>query len=106
MDFQVTPSCRVFTNANYLWFDATQTLEQFVFQKNISRQIGTDLSIGTEYRPFLNDNVIIFAGYAVLLPGNGLNEIYSAVDPYHVKSPQLQTLPAMNAVFVELTMTY
>jgi len=22
MDFQVTPTCRVFTNANYLWFDA------------------------------------------------------------------------------------
>lgn len=106
MDFQVTPNCRVFTNANYLWFDATQTLEQFVFQKNISRQIGTDLSIGTEYRPFLNDNVIIFAGYAVLLPGNGLNEIYGAVDPYHIKSPTHQALPAMNAVFVELTMTY
>jgi hypothetical protein len=99
MDIQVTPNCRVFCNANYLWFDATQVLEQFTFQKNISRQIGTDLSIGTEYRPFLNDNVIIFAGYAALLPGNGLNEIYGAVDPTHFKDPQIHSLPAMNAVF-------
>ena len=104
MDFQVTPNCRVFTNANYLWFDATQALEQFLFQSNISRQIGTDLSIGTEYRPFLNDNVIIFAGYAALLPGKGLNDIYGAVDPYHLKTPQ--SLPAMNAVFLEMTLTY
>ncbi|HEY2250685.1 MAG TPA: HEAT repeat domain-containing protein [Planctomycetaceae bacterium] len=106
MDFQVTPKARVFTNANYLWFDATQALEQFVFQKNISRQIGTDLSIGTEYRPYLNDNVIIFAGYAALLPGNGLNEIYGAVDPYHIHSPTHQALPAMHAVFLEMTLTY
>ncbi len=106
MDFQVTPKTRVFTNANYLWFDATQILEQFTFQKNISRQIGTDLSIGTEYRPYLNDNVIIFAGYAALLPGNGLNEIYGAVDPYHIHSPTHQALPAMHAAFLELTLTY
>lgn len=106
MDFQVTPNCRVFTNANYLWFDATQILEQFAFQSHISRQIGTDLSIGTEYRPFLNDNVIILAGYAALLPGNGLNELYGAVDPYHFKTPQIHSLPAMNAVFVEMTLTF
>ncbi|MBS0261956.1 MAG: hypothetical protein JSS02_08360 [Planctomycetes bacterium] len=107
MDFQVSPNCRVFTNANYLWFDATQVLEQFVFQKNISRQIGTDLSIGTEYRPFLNDNVVILAGYAALLPGNGLNELYGTVNPYNYKNPQAQGgLPALNAVFLELALTY
>ena len=56
-------------SANLLWFDAVQPLQQFVFQEHISHFIGADLSVGAEYRPFLNNNVILTMGIATLIPG-------------------------------------
>jgi hypothetical protein len=105
MDFQVTTKARVFTNANYLWFDKTQVLEQFVFQSHISREIGTDLSVGVEYRPFLNDNVILLGGYAALIPGSGFDDLYGATDPFKVHNKSVEA-PVMSAAFLEMTLTY
>ncbi len=68
MDFDVTPRARLISNVNFLWFDETEVLEQFVFQDSIHSFIGTDLSLGLEYRPWLNNNVIIVAGVSGLLP--------------------------------------
>ena len=64
MDFEITPKMKLITNANYLWFDTTESLEIFTFQDNIDPEIGLDLSMGVEYRPFLNDNFIIIGGIA------------------------------------------
>ena len=41
-----------------------------------SRSIGEDLSLGFQYRPFLTDNVIVSAGFGVLVPGQGYRDIY------------------------------
>ena len=77
MDVDVTPKLKVINNCNFLWFDKTNVLEQFLFDGNIHREIGVDLSTGIEYRPFLSNNVIFKMGVAGLLPGRGFKEIYN-----------------------------
>ncbi|MBW3539563.1 MAG: hypothetical protein KY476_04775 [Planctomycetes bacterium] len=76
MDFEITPKMKLITNANYLWFNTTHVLEIFTFQNHIDPEIGIDLSAGIEYRPLLNDNVIIIAGFAALIPGKGFDDLY------------------------------
>jgi hypothetical protein len=78
MDFEVTPKSRLVSNANFLWFDDTSVLEQFTFQEKIRRNIGIDLSLGMEYRPFLNNRTIITAGVSGLLPGQGFKDLYDS----------------------------
>ena len=43
---RLTPKLRMINNVNFLWFDNTDVLEQFTFQRNISDHIGTDLASG------------------------------------------------------------
>lgn len=84
-DVDVTPRLKAIFTANYIRFDATESLEAILFQGNIHKSLGTDLSIGLRYRPFLNQNVVIVGGTAVLLPGQGFKDIYERDSPlYHV----------------------
>lgn len=79
MDFDVTPKCRLVTNANFMWFDRVEPLQTFLFQQQIHRSIGADLSAGIEYRPLLSNNVIINIGAATLFPGRGFHDIYDDI---------------------------
>jgi hypothetical protein len=97
MDFEVTPKLRLISNVNLLWFDSTNVLEQFVFQDKIHRHIGTDLSLGAEYRPYLNNNCIIDGGIAGLIPGQGFHDLYDNIDG---------GVPTQLAGFVDVTLTY
>lgn len=76
MDAEVTPKFRTIANVNFLWFDQTAVLEQFVFQDGIHNFIGADLSLGFEYRPRLRNNVLILGGVSALVPGKGFDDIY------------------------------
>jgi hypothetical protein len=96
-DFDLTPKLRSVNNVNFLWFDKTAVLEQFLFQNHIDRDIGFDLSTGMEYRPLLNNNVIFVAGAAALIPANGFRQLY---DRFREERGPLA------AVFVEMTLTY
>lgn len=97
VDMDVTPKFRIIQNTNFLFFDRTNVLKTFTFQNDISRSIGTDASVGVEYRPFLNNNVILTGGTAMLFPGAGFQDLYrnpnSHVDPLY-------------STFVELDLTY
>ena len=108
MDFEITPKLRAITNANYLWFAETEVLETFVFQSDIEDEIGADLSVGFEYRPLHSDNIIATAGYAVLIPGRGFDDLFGKVDPFTLLGAQSRDIdaPTMNAAFLELTLTY
>jgi hypothetical protein len=97
LDLEVTPKLRVINNANFMWFDKTNVLETFLFQNNIDREIGVDLSVGVEYRPLLSNNVIVTCGAATLLPASGFKQIYNRLTGH--------TNP-LAAAFVELTLTY
>jgi hypothetical protein len=96
-DFEITPKCRLITNANFLWFDHTEPLKVLTFQERIDTEIGTDLSAGLEIRPYLNNNVIINLGAATLLPGRGFRDLYDELrDP----------IGPLFAAFVDVILTY
>ncbi|MBI1814440.1 MAG: hypothetical protein HYR72_05645 [Deltaproteobacteria bacterium] len=92
VEARLTPKLRAEMNLNYLQFEHTQPLQLILFQSTIGHQIGWDPNVGIQYRPLLTDNVIFTAGAAALLPGNGLNQIYTA--------------QALYSVFGALTLTY
>ncbi len=97
VDFDLTPKLTMVNNCNFLWFDSTEPLRTFLFDGAINSRIGTDLSMGFEYRPLLNNNIIFLLGVSTLLPGGGFRTIYdlkdSAVDP-------------LVGAFAKLTLTY
>lgn len=76
-DMDLTPQVKMINNMNFLMFDSANVLQQFLFQGNIHRPIGIDISSGFEYRPLLTDNLIFIAGVNVLVPGEGFKDIYS-----------------------------
>jgi hypothetical protein len=96
-DVEVTPRLRFINNCNYLWFAQTQVLQQFVYQANIHKPIGLDLSTALEYRPLLSNNVIINAGVSTLLPGEGFRDLYGRLDA---------GVTPLIAGFIEMTFTY
>jgi hypothetical protein len=91
-DADITPKLKLITNASYLQFDSTQPLKLLLHDNKISSDIGIDLSVGLQYRPLLSNNIIINAGAATLLPGQGFKDIY--------------TSQALYSFFTGVTVTY
>ena len=79
-DADLTTKLKCITNANYLWFNQTASLETLVFQPNIRNEIGLDLSGGFEYRPLLNNNIIFVGGLSGLIVGNGFRDLYQPLE--------------------------
>ena len=79
-DLDLTPELRLSFNANYLRFNDTSSLEALRVQGNIDNDIGWDLSAAAIWRPLLNQNVIFRLSGAVLLPGQGFDDLYGAED--------------------------
>ena len=77
-DVDVTPELTLIGNASYLRFDTTAPLQLLLQDNKISRDIGTDLSIGARYRPLLSNNLILTGGFAVLVPGAGFADLYTS----------------------------
>lgn len=97
MDADITPRFKLIGNANLLWFEQTEVLEQFVFQSDISNFIGTDLSLGAEYRPYHNNNVILVGGISGLIPGSGFKDLYN---------PIAGNVDGLFASFLDIILTY
>lgn len=85
MDADVTPRLKLISNVNFLWFQDTAVLETFLFDGNIGNRIGTDVSVGFEYRPLFSNNIQFIFGVSTLIPGAGFKALYnekaSSVDP-------------------------
>jgi hypothetical protein len=96
-DMDLTPRLKMINNASFLWFDKTNTLEQFVFQGQIDREIGADLSMGFEYRPLLSNNIIFTAGLMTLIPGRGFKQLYGHFD---------RDVDPLVAGFIEMSLIY
>ena len=92
-DADVTPTLKAIFNTSYLWFAYTDSLELFLKQDKINREIGLDMSIGFEYRPLLNNNVIFTVGVGTLFPGDGFKKLY-------------ETDKNLYSVFTSLTLTF
>ena len=85
LDVDVTPRLKTIFTANYIRLANTASIQQILFQGGISRNLGTDISLGARYRPFLNQNFIVIGGVAGFLPGQGFKEIYERDKTlYHV----------------------
>lgn len=76
LDIEILPELKLINNASFLQFDQTASLEALRQDGSINRDIGVDLSSGFLYRPFLNNNVQIRLGAAVLLPGQGQKNLF------------------------------
>ncbi|HEX3889885.1 MAG TPA: hypothetical protein VHX90_03450, partial [Verrucomicrobiae bacterium] len=77
-EFDLTPKLRSFLNANYIRFANTDAIKTALLTAKVDNEVGYDLSIGFQYRPLLTDNIIVSAGFGVLIPGRGYRDIYRA----------------------------
>jgi hypothetical protein len=91
-DAEVTTKMRATLNVSYLRFHHTETMQRLLFQGQIDRAIGLDYSAGIQYRPALNDNVLLTGGVSVFTPGKGFKQIL--------------TNETLYTPFVVLTLTY
>jgi len=76
LDAFITPKLRGSLNLNYIRFEDTSSLRVLLFQNKIRDEVGWDASIGIQYRPLLNENLILTAGFAGFFPGDGFRDIY------------------------------
>ena len=85
LDVDVTPRLKAIFTGNYIRLDATESVEAILFQGDVHKDLGTDLSAGFKYRPLLSNNWIVVGGLAALLPGKGFKDIYESDKTlYHV----------------------
>ncbi|MAV35513.1 MAG: hypothetical protein CMJ59_08645 [Planctomycetaceae bacterium] len=77
VDADITPKTKLIGNVNFLWFNQTEILETFVFQSDVHNYIGADMSLGVEYRPHLNNNILFVGGVSGLVPGRGFKDLYN-----------------------------
>ena len=109
-DLDVTPKLKTFLNLNYIRFAETDPLRTALLTDKINRELGLDLSLGLQYRPFLTDNVILSAGWGVLLPGRGYKDIYRrSTDPVTGLEDTSRTGKADDFLYsglIALTLTY
>lgn len=81
-DIDVLPKLRSFINVNYIRFAETDTIKTALLTDQARAELGWDGSIGFIYRPLLNENIVLHAGFGVLLPGAGYRDIYKhGADP-------------------------
>ena len=76
VDVDVTPRLKAIITANAIALDTTAPIEAILFQGNIHKHLGEDISLGARYRPYLNNNVVIVGGIAGFKPGRGFEDIY------------------------------
>jgi hypothetical protein len=97
LDGDVTPRLKLISNVNLLWFEQTEVLETFIFQGEVRNFIGTDLSLGAEYRPRLNNNILLIGGVSGLIAGEGFDDLYRRLDGH---------ASDLFAGFLEVILTY
>lgn len=75
-DADLTPQLRVLGNISKLNFVNTSSLGVLRNQVPPSKDLGVDISIGAQYRPFMSQNLVLNASAAALMPGKGLKQLY------------------------------
>lgn len=94
-DVDVTPQLRLTTNLSKLDFMDTTVLSVLRNQNITSKDLGVDLSVGVQYRPFMSQNVVLTTSAAALLPGKALKQLYDE----NKRGPQY-------SVLLNLVLTY
>ena len=82
-DADLLPQLRLIGNVNQLQFDDTAVLRYLRNQASIARDIGTDISVALQYRPYMTQNMVLNTSFAWLEPGQGYKDLYASGDrPY------------------------
>ncbi len=76
VDADLTPKWKLIQNTNLLWFNQTEVLEKYLALARVRNFVGTDISLGTEYRPLLNNNIILAGGLSTLISGDGFQDLF------------------------------
>lgn len=103
LDAELTQKIKAVFNLNYLRFHHTEPLELLLFQPGIHHEIGWDYGGGVEYRPLLNENIVVAAGASSLIPGLGFKDIYSSICSGEGCGARPKNL---YSIFVRLKLTY
>lgn len=90
-DFELTPKWRAQVGFTYLRFDRTESLEFLLQAADVDKSIGTEIFFGTQYRPFLTNNIILQFGASALFPDDGFARIYDSDDVRYNAFTQLIT---------------
>jgi len=77
-DADLTQKMRLSVNATLLQFQYTEVLQRVLFQQNIEKSIGMDYSAGVQWRPALNDQLVVTAGASFFMPSAGFKNILTA----------------------------
>jgi hypothetical protein len=83
-DADILPELRFSVNFNHLSFNQPAILELLRAQYPIHHDIGWDLSGAATWRPFDTQNMVLRASSAVLLPGQGFDDLFSSSVPHQV----------------------
>ena len=94
-DLDLTPRWRVIGNLNQLWFNNTTSLSVLRNAGEIDRNLGTDISVATQFRPKFSQNIVLNVSAAALIPGKGFKDLYdtqgSNRTPYSILANLLLT---------------
>jgi hypothetical protein len=74
-------------------FAGTGSLEPLLNQDDIDRALGIETTLGMQYRPNAVQNVQLFSGVSLFLPGQGYQDIYDSSS-------------AVGSLFVQLQLIY
>ncbi|MES2948460.1 MAG: hypothetical protein V4858_07955 [Pseudomonadota bacterium] len=82
-DMDLTPQVRLLVNLSSISFADTSVLQVLRNQGPVDRHLGTDFSVGLQYRPFSTQNVVLNASVATLEPGRGYRQLFDSGErPY------------------------
>ncbi len=76
-DFDITPTLRLSSNLNHLWFENTATLKELRNEGSIPKSIGWDLSGAIIWRPTMIQNIVFRLSGAVFDPGKGFSDLFA-----------------------------
>ncbi len=93
LDAEITPKWRASLNANSIWFARVDALELFLNQNEIGHHVGYEVNLATQYRPLLNNNIILTVGGSVFFPGQGFEDVF-------------ETQTQLYQLFTGITLTY
>ncbi len=80
VDVEITPKARAQFGSNYLLFQETDPLETYLELGGIDKDLGAEVFLGIQYRPYLNNNMILTLAGSAFQPGEGFARIYEDDD--------------------------
>lgn len=76
LDAEFTPKLRTSLSVNSIWMADPSSVELLLNQQDVSDHLGCEANMVWQYRPLLNNNVILTVGGSLFFPGDGFSDIY------------------------------